>query len=178
MYEFFQVNVNEEEPNMTTPPDVFSGEEMTCAQALAKAQEVCVNRSMESSNDMEMPSDNQQSMEMPSADNQQSMEMPSADNEQSMEMPSTDNQQSMDNDMMQTGDVMETFQVSPNSSMGNDLVKKLMYALLFMCLFYLLSHQDTMKWVMSKVKGLNAKNAHLLMTLVFGICFMLLKRYL
>ena len=75
--------------------------------------------------------------------------------------------------------VMEGFQnemalpkPSPN------MVNNLMNALLMMCLFYLLSHKETLAFVMKNLKGVRGANVQVLMTLVFGVCYLFLKRYL
>ena len=75
--------------------------------------------------------------------------------------------------------VMEGFQnemalpkPSPN------MVNNLMNALLMMCLFYLLSHKETLAFVMKNLKSVRGANVQVLMTLVFGVCYLFLKRYL
>jgi len=57
-------------------------------------------------------------------------------------------------------------------------VQSLIMILLVMCLFYLLSHPDTMKALTGKFKKLGKSNAHLVMTLVFGVSVLVLKRFL
>jgi hypothetical protein len=58
------------------------------------------------------------------------------------------------------------------------MVNNLMNALLMMCLFYLLSHKETLAFVMKNLKGVRGANVQVLMTLVFGVCYLFLKRYL
>jgi hypothetical protein len=144
---------SEDDGMMMTEPPSLEADDMTCEEALMKAQEVCINKGKNNKainnimmNNMKATKDAELSAGMD-------------------EEP-----------------IIEGFQASEDNTNTNtnnsELVKKLMYTLLFMCLYYLLSHKETYKWVMANVKGLNATNAHLLMTLVFGICFLLLKRYL
>ena len=86
-------------------------------------------------------------------------------------------EQVMDTPM--TEQVMEGFQSEmalpkPSPTMVNNL----MNALLMMCLFYLLSHKETVSFVMKNLKGVRGANVQVLMTLVFGVCYLFLKRYL
>ena len=104
---------------------------------------------------------------------EQSTTMP----EQSTTMQSDGQPQQMDTPMPEQ--VMEGFQnemalpkPSPN------MVNNLMNALLMMCLFYLLSHKETLAFVMKNLKGVRGANVQVLMTLVFGVCYLFLKRYL
>ena len=97
--------------------------------------------------------------------------------EQSTTMQSDGQPQQMDTPMPEQ--VMEGFQnemalpkPSPN------MVNNLMNALLMMCLFYLLSHKETLAFVMKNLKGVRGANVQVLMTLVFGVCYLFLKRYL
>ena len=81
--------------------------------------------------------------------------------------------------MPMTEQVMEGFQSEmalpkPSPTMVNNL----MNALLMMCLFYLLSHKETLAFVMKNLKGVRGANVQVLMTLVFGVCYLFLKRYL
>ena len=57
-------------------------------------------------------------------------------------------------------------------------VKLLLNVLIMMCVFYLLSHFETGKYLSSLVKGLKGRNLHLLLTLLFGLVYLLLKKYL
>jgi hypothetical protein len=97
--------------------------------------------------------------------------------QQSTTMQSDGQPQQMDTPMPEQ--VMEGFQnemalpkPSPN------MVNNLMNALLMMCLFYLLSHKETLAFVMKNLKGVRGANGQVLWTLVFGVCYLFLKRYL
>jgi hypothetical protein len=117
-----------------------------------------------------MPEQPQQPQQMPE---QQPQQMPE---QQPQQMPEQQPQQ-MDTPM--TEQVMEGFQSEmalpkPSPTMVNNL----MNALLMMCLFYLLSHKETISFVMKNLKGVRGANVQVLMTLVFGVCYLFLKRYL
>ena len=97
--------------------------------------------------------------------------------QQSTTMQSDGQPQQMDTPMPEQ--VMEGFQSEmtlpkPSPTMVNNL----MNALLMMCLFYLLSHKETLAFVMKNLKGVRGANVQVLMTLVFGVCYLFLKRYL
>ena len=138
----------------------------TCKAAMDMAK-MCMEKAMnkiepemEPSNEPEMEPSNEPEME-PS--NEPEME-PSNE----PEMDPSNETESNNNE-----EIIETF-VNPNDSQAN----MVLYTLLMMCLFYLLSHQDTMKYLIKNVKGLKGPSAHLLMTGVFGLCFIVLKKYL
>ena len=57
-------------------------------------------------------------------------------------------------------------------------VKLLLNVLIMMCVFYLLSHFETGKYLSTLAKGLKGRNLHLLLTLLFGLVYLLLKQYL
>ena len=57
-------------------------------------------------------------------------------------------------------------------------VKLLLNVLIMMCVFYLLSHFETGKYLSSVVKGLKGRNLHLLLTLLFGLVYLILNKYL
>ena len=104
-------------------------------------------------------------------------DQPSMMPEQQPPMMPEQQPQQMDTPMPEQ--VMEGFQnemalpkPSPN------MVNNLMNALLMMCLFYLLSHKETLAFVMKNLKGVRGANVQVLMTLVFGVCYLFLKRYL
>ena len=99
--------------------------------------------------------------------------------QQSTTMQSDGQPQQMQMDTPMPEQVIEGFQnemalpkPSPN------MVYNLMNALLMMCLFYLLSHKETLAFVMKNLKGVRGANVQVLMTLVFGVCYLFLKRYL
>ena len=99
--------------------------------------------------------------------------------EQPQQMPMMPEQQPQQMDTPMTEQVMEGFQSEmalpkPSPTMVNNL----MNALLMMCLFYLLSHKETLAFVMKNLKGVRGANVQVLMTLVFGVCYLFLKRYL
>lgn len=68
--------------------------------------------------------------------------------------------------------------VEPFTNPSKNQVQSLIMILLVMCLFYLLSHPDTMKALTSNFKKLGKSNAHLVLTLVFGVSVLVLKRFL
>ena len=139
----------------------------TCKAAMDMAK-MCMENAMNKMDQPEM--EPTMAPEMPS-EMEPSME-PS--DEPSMDEPSMDEpEMEPTNDNGNNEEVIETF-VNPNSTPVN----MVLYTLLMMCLFYLLSHQDTMKYLIKNVKGLKQPSAHLLMTGAFGLCFLVLKKYL
>ena len=132
----------------------------TCKAAMDMAK-MCMEKAM-NKNEMEQQINSEMEPEMEPS-NEPEME-PS--NEPEME-PSNETESNNNEE------IIETF-VNPNASQAN----MVLYTLLMMCLFYLLSHQDTMKYLIKNVKGLKGPSAHLLMTGVFGLCFIVLKKYL
>jgi len=68
--------------------------------------------------------------------------------------------------------------VEPFTNPSKNQVQSLIMILLVMCLFYLLSHPDTMKALTGNFKKLGKSNAHLVLTLVFGVSVLVLKRFL
>ena len=140
----------------------------TCKAAMDMAK-MCMEKAM-NKNEMEQQINSEMEPEMESS-NEPEME-PS--NEPEME-PSNEPEMEPSNETESNNneEIIETF-VNPNASQAN----MVLYTLLMMCLFYLLSHQDTMKYLIKIVKGLKGPSAHLLMTGVFGLCFIVLKKYL
>ena len=75
----------------------------------------------------------------------------------------------------QKADVMENFQSGAETASDMNLFLR---GALYACLFYLLSHQDTLRFVSKHIKQLNMANAHLAMAAVFVLCYVLLTKYL
>jgi hypothetical protein len=74
-----------------------------------------------------------------------------------------------------TQPVMEGFQSGEDTSSDMNLFLR---GALYACLFYLLSHQDTLRFVSKNIKQLNMANAHLAMAAVFVLCYVVLAKYL
>jgi hypothetical protein len=87
-------------------------------------------------------------------------------------------QQSGDMDDMPSS--MEQFQSNNGLKMvvDNNNMKLLLQGVLYACVFYLLSHPDTLRFVTKNVSQLNATNTHVVMSVVFVGCYMLLSTYL
>ena len=115
---------------------------------------------------------------------QQSGDMPPSSGDMSpssgdMAQPSGDMaQQSGDMDDMPSS--MEQFQSNNGLKMvvDNNNMKLLLQGVLYACVFYLLSHPDTLRFVTKNVSQLNATNTHVVMSVVFVGCYMLLSTYL
>jgi hypothetical protein len=83
-------------------------------------------------------------------------------------------------DETQSGDgpVIEGFQSNnADASANGNNMNLLLRGVLFACLFYLLSHPETLQFVSKNIKQLNVTNAHVLMSVAFIGCYMLLTRY-
>lgn len=75
---------------------------------------------------------------------------------------------------------MEQFQSNNGLKMivDNNNMKLLLHGVLYACVFYLLSHPDTLRFFTKNVSQLNATNTHVVMSLVFVGCYMLLSTFL
>jgi len=122
---------------------------------------------------------------------QQSGDMPPSSGDMSpssgdMAQPSGDMAQPSGDMAQQSGDMddrpssMEQFQSNNGLKMvvDNNNMKLLLQGVLYACVFYLLSHPDTLRFVTKNVSQLNATNTHVVMSVVFVGCYMLLSTYL
>ena len=150
-----------------------------CQAAIQDAMNQC---SMEQQPQQPMMQSDQPQPPMMQSEPQQPMmqsDQPQPPMMQPKQPPIMPEQQPQQMDTPMPEQVMEGFQSemalpkpSPN------MVNNLMNALLMMCLFYLLSHKETLAFVMKNLKGVRGANVQVLMTLVFGVCYLFLKRYL
>ena len=110
--------------------------------------------------------------------------LPESDNEpKSTDMPYDDMEMEPDEYSMTTtsepesGDNVEGFQ-NLNDNKMSDRMKLLVNVLIMMAVFFLLSHYDTAKFLTKTFKGLKGQSLHLVMTLLFGIVYVVLSKYL
>ena len=188
MYEYFQVsnNAETESPDMDRPDEdevmnsamnnannnamnnannnAMNDQQLSCKAALQDAMDKCLPESNDNAS-------------MNNEDEEESMptEMPSDDSETVMEDVS---EPVMDDDSETTsGDVVEGFQ-NLNDNKMSDRMSLLVNVLIMMAVFFLLSHYDTAKFLTKTFKGLKGQSLHLVMTLLFGIVYLVLSKYL
>ena len=148
-------------------PEGGNSQSNLCQAALQDAMEKCNMQQQQM-----MQSEPQQPMMEPQQQPMMEPQQPMMQTEQPQMMP----EQVMDTPMPPVIEGFQSEMVLPKPSPS--MVNNLMNALLMMCLFYLLSHKETVSFVMKTLKGIRGENVHVLMTLVFGVGYLFLKRYL
>ena len=139
--------------------NAMSDQQLSCKAALQEAMDKCLP---ESSNGE--PMNNSVEEEPMPTDIPDNMEM------EPVEDP-------MDISESTSGDVIEGFQNMENNKMS-DRMSLLINVLIMMAVFFLLSHYDTAKFLTKTFKGLKGQSLHLVMTLLFGIVYLVLSKYL
>ena len=183
MYEYFQASDNSSptmdrqdqeelmEPAINNESNTMNDQQLSCKAALQDAMDKCL---LESSDNVTMNNEFDESIPTDIPDDNMTNDIP--------EQPVTNDlpEETVTNDIPEEpvlNDVVEGFE-NMKDNKSYDRMSLLINVFIMMTVFFLLSHYDTAKFLTKTFKGLKGQSLHLVITLLFGIVYLILTKYL